>query len=327
MRAANIYVWHPMAHPFRRLRSGTELRDELDRRLDRVVGASFRQTPPGTLYHYTSWRGAEGILRNQLFWATAHDCTNDPAELKTADEIVLRVAENLKHELTGVCSDLLRLLIEGLPKTNVATVARIYLACFSAARDKPSQWTKYGDNGAGVCLAFPTLSEPPPKDGFDRAIVRVRYGEPEVEAAVERSIRLVCEELNRSLRQGVPRDNDTALHPLNALYRISGIAALAAKKPAWAAEEEWRIAAVVKPAADNPLKRTRDDGQEVSYIELPLRDRGRHLELAEIIVGPNQDEQEGRARAAALLERCGYSTTGSTGTAISISAAPKPAAS
>jgi hypothetical protein len=33
--------------------------------------------------------------------------------------------------------------------------------------------------------------------------------------------------------------------------------------------------------------RTRDDGQEVSYIELPLRDRGRHLELAEIKVGPN----------------------------------------
>ena len=115
-----------------------------------------------------------------------------------------------------------------------------------------------------------------------------------------------------------PADNETARHPLNALYRISGIAALAAKKPEWAAEEEWRVAAIVKPAADKPLKRTRADGQEVRYIELPLRTRGSRLELAEVIVGPNQDSEEAHKRAATLLRQYGYFTTGTGATAISI---------
>ncbi len=313
-----------MRRLFRQFKSGSRLRDELDRSLDRVVGDSFREAPPDTLYHYTSWNGAEGILRHQLFWATAHDCTNDPAELKTADAIVMNVAQRLKDELKGVCSEFLQLLIEGLPKTNVTKVAHIYLACFSAARDKASQWSAYGDNGRGVCLAFPLLPEPPPADGIDRAIVRVRYGELEVERAVEKSIHLVCEALRRSLKQGVPRDNESAKHPLNALYRISGIAALAAKKPDWASEQEWRVAAVVKPTADKPLKRTRADGQEVRYIELPLRAQGRRLALSEVILGPDQDPDDARKRATTLLQQCGYSLVGTDAPAITQSPTLKP---
>lgn len=310
-----------MAREFRRVRSDAELREDLDRRLDRVVAESFRQAPPATLYHYTSWGGAEGILKNQLFWATAHDCTNDPAELKSADAIVLRVAQRMKDQMTGSCRGLLQLLINGLPTTNVASVARIYLACFSGARDKHSQWKAYGDGGAGLCLAIPTLAEPYPSDDFDRAIVRVRYDEAEVADVVEKSIDRVCKVLAQCLKQGVPRDNDTALYPLNALYRISGIAALAAKMPKWAPEDEWRVVAVVKPPGDRPLKRTRLDGQTVNFIELPLRAVGHRLELVEVIVGPSQDPEEGHRRAAALLQQYGYSTTGLDAVAIATSAA------
>lgn len=316
-----------MAKLFRRFRSGNELRDELDRNLDRVVGESFFQPPPATLYHYTDWRAAEGILKAQMFWATAHDCSNDQAELKTADSIVMNVAERLKVALKPECSGFLQLLLEGLPKTNVATVAAIYLACFSAARDKLSQWDRYGDGGAGVCLALPTLAEPQPVDGFSRAMVRVRYSEAEVDVAVEASFRRVCATLQESLRQGVPRGNNTAVHPLNALYRISGIAALVAKKPEWSSEEEWRVAAIVKPAVDKPLRRTRADGQEVRYIELPLRASGRPLILSEIIIGPKQDPAEARDRATKLLLDCGYLADGPGAPMISVSVPDeKPAA-
>jgi hypothetical protein len=46
---------------------------ELDAATDRIDRGELRGT---TLYHYTSWAGAEGILTSRQMWATAHDCTN-----------------------------------------------------------------------------------------------------------------------------------------------------------------------------------------------------------------------------------------------------------
>src|ERR1700719_2679311 len=45
------------------------------------------------LYHYTSLAGAKGILESQIFGSSAHDCTNDDAELNSANAIVIEVAK------------------------------------------------------------------------------------------------------------------------------------------------------------------------------------------------------------------------------------------
>jgi hypothetical protein len=45
------------------------------------------------LYHYTTWEAAENIIATQRFRATAHNCTNDPAELQSADATIIEAFE------------------------------------------------------------------------------------------------------------------------------------------------------------------------------------------------------------------------------------------
>jgi len=68
----------------------------VDRMFETVVDNSFKVAVPSVLYHYTGWQGAEGILKSQAFWETAHDCTNDEAELRSADATVMEVASDLR---------------------------------------------------------------------------------------------------------------------------------------------------------------------------------------------------------------------------------------
>lgn len=295
-------------------------REQLARDLDGVVGRSFYEAPPSALYHYTTWQGAAGILKQQRFWATAYDCTNDPGELQTADETVRTVASRLMAEQKRECAHLLQLLRDGLPGTNVASVAAIYLVCFSAARDKLSQWKEYGESGRGICLAVPLLQEAPPDDGISRLLVRVHYDQAEVDARVQAALGGICEILERSLSQGIPWDEETKLQALNSLYRVSGIAALATKTRHWSSEEEWRVAAIISRADDRPLRRTGRDGREVKYIELPLRANSQ-LALCEIILGPNQEQIKARNLAQALLRSHRYSTEGTGAPKVSMSQA------
>lgn len=85
--------------------------DRYDADLDRIVYESFRAEPPDVLYHYTTWAGAEAILSSKQFRFTAHDCTNDPAELISADLIVVEVASALRAEATNSIAKLLDLLL------------------------------------------------------------------------------------------------------------------------------------------------------------------------------------------------------------------------
>src|SRR5712691_10762798 len=124
----------------------------VDRMFDRVVDDSFKVAMPEVLYHYTGWQGAEGILKSQKFWATAHDCTNDEAELRSVDAIVMEVASDLRKRFTGAATAVLDLLLDGYKRLQVTELRTVYLSCFSVARDDSEQWRKYADSGRGVCL-------------------------------------------------------------------------------------------------------------------------------------------------------------------------------
>jgi hypothetical protein len=78
---------------------------------DGMVSDAFKVAAPKILHHYTSWAGAEGILRSQTFWATAHDCTNDEAELKSADGIIMEVAREVRRSTRGAASTVLDLFL------------------------------------------------------------------------------------------------------------------------------------------------------------------------------------------------------------------------
>ena len=94
----------------------------LDRMFDAVVNDTFRVDVPKVLYHYTTWAGAQGIITSQRFWATAHDCTNDEAELVSADEIIVQVARELRTKARGAVAKVLDLFLDGYPEQQVTKV-------------------------------------------------------------------------------------------------------------------------------------------------------------------------------------------------------------
>jgi len=276
----------------------------VDRMFDGVVNEAFKVGTPKVLYHYTTWSGADGILRSQRFWATAHDCTNDEAELKSADAIVMEVARELRRNTRGPASTVLDLFLDGYPKLQITHLRTVYLTCFSVARDDSEQWRKYADDGRGLCLGIRVLDEQPAEE-TDRAtkILAVDYSESSWRSWLSEEFHKGCDIMQRP---GVLPTRKNFELGLNALYRIAAFAAIMAKQEKWAVEQEYRRVTIIYREADVQANARISGGKVVRYLTSVARASGKRIALAEIVVGPNQNFEGARQRLIRLLADVGY---------------------
>jgi Protein of unknown function (DUF2971) len=271
--------------------------------LEAIVTSGLPEKMPDVLYHYTTWSGFRGIVSSQQFYFRAHHCTNDPAELTSVDDIMIRIAKDLLRTVAPPLRRPLIAFLRDLPGRGIGKVAKVYLACFSLARDKPSQWIAYADHGKGVCLGLGVLhgeKAPSPKLGS----LPVNYDEDRWRSSVGEKFRRVidCHDtFGRTYRKGHARGEAAAW---NALMRIAALASIGAKKPAWSSEEEWRTMVLDHGGEFAPLRR--EDGSE--YIALRLRNPPLRFAFDEILLGPRQEIREAGALSAArlVLEQGGY---------------------
>jgi hypothetical protein len=272
----------------------------LDRMFDRVVHDRGGVAAPPFVYHYTTWEGTEGILSSQRFWAAAHDCTNDEAELVSADSIIIEVAEDLRRSATGTAAKVLDSFLDEYPKRQITKLMRVCLACFSLARDDESQWRRYGDDGRGVCMGIRVLNEPPPKNP-PAALVIVDYSESSWRDTVRGKFEEICSVLSRAegsllnCRLGV-----------SALNRIAAFASMTAKRSKWAGEQEVRHVTLVPHNSDIQLKERESLGQVKWYLPIPVRADGKRIALSEVIIGPNRNAEDTREQLKTLLADSGY---------------------
>jgi hypothetical protein len=299
--AATMPISRSRKHPTkRRARVRPHNPLALDRLFDGIVDRAFAPKAPAVLYHYTTMNGAASILRTHQFRATAHDCTNDSAELTSADAAILETAQELRKCNTGVPATVLELFVEGYAgELHVTKVVPVYLACFSAARDDKEQWRKYADNGQGVCLGIRLLPEPPPeRAGLGCALVQVDYGEESWRRKITENFASVC-----SLLSGAIASRKNIELGLSALYRIAAFASISAKHPEWSGEQEYRMVALVhKGAVVEP--QIAPSGKR--YVALFMRQSGRLLALAEVIVGSNQEADSAVGQVRQFLTDAGY---------------------
>jgi hypothetical protein len=289
-------------HPSKRHPRKTRNPLAVDRMFDRAVDDSFKVAMPEVLYHYTDWQGAEGILKSQQFWATAHDCTNDEAELRSADAIVMEVASDLRKRFTGAATAVLDLLLDGYKRLQVTELRTVYLSCFSVARDDSEQWRKYADTGRGVCLGVRILNEPGPKE-TDRAsaIIKVDYSEASWRANLAKNFSTICAFMQRA--RNTSKNIELGL---SALYRIAAFASIQAKQEKWEVEQEYRHTTIIFHEADVQPSERVTGGKTIRFLPVAVRANSKRIALAEIIVGPNQNCEEARQRLIRLLAECGY---------------------
>ena len=289
-------------HRKKTLRKQRARRDPLalDRMFDRTVNSVFAKGVPKALYHYTNWAGAEGIISTQEFWATAHDCTNDEAELVSANDIIVEVVKSLRANATRFTLQILNEFLRSYDTSQVSQVIPLYLTSFSALRDDKEQWKKYADNGRGLCLGVPILNElPPDNPGTASATMKVDYSESAWRDGVQDGMRKICDVLNRAL----PTLHNQRL-ALSALYRIAAFTSMSAKQQQWEVEQEYRHVTMVHMGADvKPQERERD-GKTIRYLPVLVR-RGR-IAFAEIVIGPNRDAQAAEEHLKKVLEAAGY---------------------
>jgi hypothetical protein len=275
----------------------------LDRMFDRVVvGYTSGIEVPRVLYHYTGWEGAKGIISSQQFWATAHGCTNDEAELVSADSIIVEVAKEYRENSFGPAAKVLDLFVAEYPKKQIAKMITVCLACFSVARDDKSQWIRYGDNGNGICLGVRVIDEAPPERSNGRLVI-VDYSEASWRKTLREEFGKVCSVLSQP---GVLTSPSNCKLGVSALNRIAAFASISAKRRQWTCEQEVRHATLVPPGSRAQLKERKSGGQMIQYLPVTVRADGKRIAFLEIIIGPNRSVEGTRERLAEVLKEAGY---------------------
>lgn len=287
-------------------RSTTRRLAQFESKIDGLVVAPFRVAKPSTIYHYTNWKGLDGIVTSKRFWATDYRCTNDLAELTTADALVAEIARKLLKQAGPVARDVLDVLLKNYGNWKITKVAAVFLACFSAARDKPSQWKRYGECGGGFCLGIRVLpNEPGPNDGLGRELLPVDYSRDSVAAKVEKGFKTICQEADRMgpTMRDVQRVKAMAL---GGLYRVAGLAAIGAKQPAWAEEEEWRLVVMPREGSSFVPSQRLVGERTIDYVPAAVRVDDRPIDIEEIVIGSRQDPGKAASRVEGLLKSAGY---------------------
>lgn len=271
---------------------------------DQTVLGPRRVSPYRVLYHYTTSSAARSILSNQEFWSTAHDCTNDEAELTSANSIIVEVARDCRRQnATGTAAKVLDVFLANYPDSMISQMRTVYLSCFSIARDDENQWQKYGDNGRGVCLGIRVLEEPGPKNAnVVSAMLEVDYSEASLRAWLVETFENICAVLAR-----VPPSSSNCEEGLSALYRTAAYASMRAKREDWKSEQEVRLITMSRHKTGiEPRERTSATGKVIHYLPVSVRADGKLIAFEEIIIGANQNSEEEREQLKALLADKGY---------------------
>jgi hypothetical protein len=277
----------------------------LDTIFDGIVNESYRRQSPPILYHYTDWRATEGILCNQHFWETAHDCTNDTVELEAAHAVIVAAAKRLQRKYRGTASVVLSQFLHSYQKLKISKMKTVYMTCFSQARDDAGQWQDYGRLGSGLCLGLRVLKEPAPTPHeTGSALVKVDYSKESWRKTVTECFEQICKVLS-SRAACTPRNIELGM---SALYRIAAFCSMTAKQPRWAHEQEFRHITIFRDGVEaNPKELTTSDGGTKRYLDhIDLRQDGKQLAFAEIIIGPNQDAEQAKKTLLNILEKVHY---------------------
>jgi hypothetical protein len=243
--------------------------------------------PPDVLWHYTSVPGARDILESRSLRLCCHAFMNDPAEGTVAGSIVSeswaavvdaspshpRLDLSYIRDTTAVLSyfDFGR---PELPPT--------FLFSLTELRDSLSQWSRYGDNGAGIALGFairaselPPASKKPWTTGTE--LVRVDYDGAETHPSSK-----VRPLIARLLTKYLPRFRDPT-EVENTLIALAHRLNPMVKRGAYFEEREWRIITRVVLESDELYEIGCNRYGIAPYVPLPL---SRGVTLVELMLGP-----------------------------------------
>lgn len=293
-----------------------------------TVGQVFQQytrlptDASNILYHYTTRKGLDGILKSGGLRATYRIKMNDPGEFDYARSLVFETLNMIgeSHNLPPVVKSLTLYAVKNLDLIlkDSFEESSAYCACLSFASDHPNQWATYAESGKGFALGIDIFkllenqySAVAPGNPF-LFCAPVIYKEAEQRELVWRLVEAGINDLQTFLEKcSRESENLTALRNRITKEIFSQLLVLInfIKAPNYSSERELRL--MLDPN-DNTLKvrniQNFDRNNEtISFIvmDFSMPDTKR-LSLKEIKIGPMASFNNEKKYLENLLNELGY---------------------
>jgi len=275
----------------------------------------WQPTYPQDLYHYTSANGLVGMLQDNRLWATNASYLNDFSELLYAQELAYKILDD--HRSYGNGPALEAFLTEAMKEVKNPSYD-VYVVCFCAKKDQLSQWRAYGNAVSSFCLSF-RFTQSALNVAHPRSVIRkVLYKREDQVDLLSQMVDRFCETLLAYEHESELSDESEATAKMLAsLFRENfGECFFWLKNPAFAEEDEWRIALLhprktfIESRIAPPLYRVQE-GQVVPYRELALTvdngGRKRRLPLTGVRIGPSRHPELSVDAVTRLVTSVGFS--------------------
>lgn len=248
--------------------------------VEELIGA------PEYLYHYTTVRGIEGILKNKMVWASVLHFLNDSTEWKYAFELA---QIQIMHRLHKLAADAeWNYLLKGLVVSLEHHSWNVCVFSLSAMPNQLSQWRAYCPHEGGYAIRFRTvhLMEQLRAQGF--TLSRCEY-DPKVQIKrINTVLSSVLDKLPvlQNLRHDRMRFAEVIHSTKSEVLNQIALIAPTLKHPDFQEESEWRAVKMVVYANDSEMDYHIKGAMAVSYYRLRLNASTGEFPIDEITVGP-----------------------------------------
>lgn len=261
---------------------------------------TFTESPPGLLYHYCSMSTLLAIIESGSLRLSSISHMSDQMEHRWFRKICKDILDELASSQPQP-KDFLNQQMLSLDPLNQPGLPLLFCCCFSAVRDRLSQWRAYADNGTGVAIGF-NPTHLCPREGFDNLwLTQVIYSKSKQ--------RVVARKLVERIRRPFEKSGQTG-KDLTATYIEAG----RHKNAAYSEEKEWRLLHY-----PYPQKSGSDFGKSISkpgfcvsgrmlvpFVALRFDSNHSESPISEIVFGPNNPLKENKLSVKMLFERFGW---------------------
>ncbi len=256
----------------------------MEKDIFKYIKTILKEEPKTTIYHYTNQKGLLGIVDTKTIWATNIHYLNDAAEfsyaLKLARYVLQENKENLKKKIEKEIITAIENSLFTIEKISICVCS------FSEKGDLLSQWRGYCPHGGGFSIGFKysNLKDAIKRENFILAPC-VYDSKKQIDIINELIAKIVFMYLYEKEQYPLIPEFKNKLKDIfiNDFVRYAPII----KHPSFSEEKEWRLISPIVSSKHPKLKYREGNSLITPYFDFNLNDDNGHVNIQEIIVGPN----------------------------------------